>query len=756
MLSITAEDILPQRVNRSRAIWLFVSVFAVTLFALHQIYSHSGTPVFDIWATNAVISNLAVANGPPSMHLHSEHQLAFESQESSLHQLGNTSAGVPPMEKTEENLKFGLTIGTVEQYQPALEKKQVLPESSPPNVGRSPELLNGIMLPQPIRQSNQVKVFAMPKFHILSSDSCPPLHIVMIIVSYSESRSSFLAIKSILMYRQEKLHFHFITDSTAQKILGTMMSSWLLPGVEFDFYNITEAWSTTPWSNSQLCSKELLKIAALHLVLPHEIDAVLVVDPNLIITTSVFEMFYQTLVDLGQKGRLIALSSSECTIECNNSSVMQRNTTNISHSTLGVMVLNLAGMRSSVSWRNVWEAIRSEPPDCKQASSVTSLDTVRDMYATLRCDWNTYEYLPSSALEHCWAKISTFQQWSKSNTLREILQRIQEYDGYQLRFKEQENCYHGNPKLKRPPSSAYRRDKCVMLKWQGAARRRMYPYILGCKYTSSDPNDVTLVGHLTPDRLYLAERASIHWNGPMSLAIHVIDAQVQQVIDFVSKSELLSQRKNIAYHLLFKLGPSYPENPMRNLGHKFVTTPYVFFNDIDFVPSYGLYENLKDIISNIDDMQKTALVVPCFDTSQPKMNYPSNKQEMVNLMQKHLVSQSHVAFWRRGHAPTNYNKWAQNTTTSPYTVTWKQFYEPYIAVKTSVLPFDPRFVARNNDKASHIEELHMAGYRFMVVHNGFIIHMPHPHSKGVWYPYYCYQRRYHKWQQEKRRQYRSH
>ena len=129
MLSITAEDILPQRVNRSRAIWLFVSVFAVTLFALHQIYSHSGTPVFDIWATNAVISNLAVANGPPSMHLHSEHQLAFESQESSLHQLGNTSAGVPPMEKTEENLKFGLTIGTVEQYQPALEKKQVLPES---------------------------------------------------------------------------------------------------------------------------------------------------------------------------------------------------------------------------------------------------------------------------------------------------------------------------------------------------------------------------------------------------------------------------------------------------------------------------------------------------------------------------------------------------------------------------------------------------------------------------------------------------
>jgi len=350
-----------------------------------------------------------------------------------------------------------------------------------------------------------------------------------------------------------------------------------------------------------------------------------------------------------------------------------------------------------------------------------------------------------------------FEQELKSNLLKGILQPIQDYDGYQLRFTEKENCFQSDPKLKKPASSATKRDECIMLKWEGTVKRRMYPYFLGCKFTTSDPHDVTLVAHSTLERMYLGEIISEHWNGPMSLAIEVTDSQVQLVFDFVSTSELLSQRKNIAYHLLFRISPTYPANPMRILGHKFVTTPYVFFNDIDFVPSYGLYENLKDIISNIDDMQKTALVIPCFDTSQPKMNYPSNKQEMVSLMQKHLVSQSHVAFWRRGHAPTNYNKWAQNTTTEPYTVTWKQFYEPYIAVKTSILPFDPRFVSRKHDKISHTEELHMAGYRFMAVHNGFLIHVPHPLSnKSLLYPQKCYQDRYIKWKQEKQTQYRKH
>ena len=628
------------------------------------------------------------------------------------------------------------------------------PTSSPVYLGRSPEVVSeskdDIPLPQPTQQSYQFsEERAMSKYHNSSSDSCPTVHIVMIVVSYDESRTSFLAIKSILMYRQTKLHFHFITDSTAQTVLESVMSSWRLPGVEFDFYSISEAWSTTPWSKSQLCSKELLKMAALHLVLPRKIDTVVVVDPNLIIAASVSELFYQTLKDLGQKGKLIALNGNECAIHCTDGSVIQRSGTSTSHTTRGVMVLDLAGMRSSVPWRKMWESKRSKHPD---TLSVTSLEFVGEVSTTLRCDWNLYDHLPSTASEDCFANVSVFeQQQLKSKTLRGTLQRIQGYDGYQLRFKEKEKCYHSDPSLKKPPSSS---DKCTMLKWQGAASRRMFPYLLAYNYTSSDPHDVTMVGHLNLERFSLVESISRHWDGPMSLAIHVTDSEVEKVFDLVSKSKVLSLRKNIAYHLLFKIGPCYPINPLRILGHNFVTTPYVFFIDMDFIPSYGLYDNLMDVIRNIDDMEKTALVVPAFQTKHKDMNYPRNKQEMVGFMQRELVRMFHNN-WPQGHAPTNYNKWAQNTTTSPYTVPWKQDYEPYIVAKASVLPFDPRFVCRVRNKISHNEELHMAGYRFVVVHNGFLIHMPHPIVKESSYPWSCYMNRYYEWQEEKRKQYAS-
>ena len=76
---------------------------------------------------------------------------------------------------------------------------------------------------------------------------------------------------------------------------------------------------------------------------------------------------------------------------------------------------------------------------------------------------------------------------------------------------------------------------------------------------------------------------------------------------------------------------------------------------------------------------------------------------------------------------------------------------------TSVLPFDPRFVSRYHNKISHNEELHMAGYRFRVVHNGFLIHMPHPLTdRSVLYPNMCYSNRYNEWKKEKEKQYIKH
>ncbi|MCL4113662.1 UNVERIFIED_CONTAM: hypothetical protein GTU68_067369 [Idotea baltica] len=92
-------------------------------------------------------------------------------------------------------------------------------------------------------------------------------------------------------------------------------------------------------------------------------------------------------------------------------------------------------------------------------------------------------------------------------------------------------------------------------------------------------------------------------------------------------------------------------------------------------------------------------------------------------------SRSRYHVWIAGHAPTNFAKW--RTATTPYTVEWKQDFEPYIVVKKDVPAYDTRFVGFGWNKMSHIMELHVIGYEFVVLPNAFIVHMPHAPSFDI-------------------------
>ena len=86
--------------------------------------------------------------------------------------------------------------------------------------------------------------------------------------------------------------------------------------------------------------------------------------------------------------------------------------------------------------------------------------------------------------------------------------------------------------------------------------------------------------------------------------------------------------------------------------------------------------------------------------------------------------------------------------------TLKDMYEQYCLLKTSVFPFDHRFVACFHNKGSHITELHMAGYKFLVLHDCFIIHLPHPVNKqNDVILKTCSRQWYSDWVKEKRKKY---
>lgn len=100
-------------------------------------------------------------------------------------------------------------------------------------------------------------------------------------------------------------------------------------------------------------------------------------------------------------------------------------------------------------------------------------------------------------------------------------------------------------------------------------------------------------GGLSPRRLQMLEAICKHWEGPVSLALYLSDAEAQQFLRYAQGSEVLMGRHNVAYHIVYKEGQFYPVNLLRNVAMKHVGTPYMFLSDIDFLPMYGLYEYLR-------------------------------------------------------------------------------------------------------------------------------------------------------------------
>lgn len=65
---------------------------------------------------------------------------------------------------------------------------------------------------------------------------CEVIHVAIVCAGYNSSRSVVTLIKSILFYRKNPLHFHFVADSVAQLILQTLVSTWNVPGGKITSY----------------------------------------------------------------------------------------------------------------------------------------------------------------------------------------------------------------------------------------------------------------------------------------------------------------------------------------------------------------------------------------------------------------------------------------------------------------------------------------------------------------------------------------
>lgn len=122
---------------------------------------------------------------------------------------------------------------------------------------------------------------------------CEVIQVAIVCAGYNSSRSIVTLIKSILFYRKNPLHFHFITDPIAQSILSTLFDTWAVPGVTLSFYLTDNLKSDVSWiPNKHYSGVYGLMKLVLPKTLPSWLDKVIVLDTDVTFATDIAELWH--------------------------------------------------------------------------------------------------------------------------------------------------------------------------------------------------------------------------------------------------------------------------------------------------------------------------------------------------------------------------------------------------------------------------------------------------------------------------------
>lgn len=579
---------------------------------------------------------------------------------------------------------------------------------------------------------------------------CEVIEVAIVCAGYNSSRAVVTLIKSILFYRKNPLHFHFIVDNTASLTLETLFKTWSIPEVDVSFYLAESLQSDVNWIPNKHYSGiyGLMKLV-LPKVLPESLDKVIVLDTDITFATDIAELwklFWKMTYES------IGLVENQSDWYLGKLWKNHRPWPALGRGfNTGVMLLKLRKLRE-FNWSTIWKMIAEKELLSMLSTSLADQDifnAVIKQYPyliyNLPCQWNVQLSDNSLSDALCYTDVQDLKiiHWNSPKKLkvknkhleffRNLYLTFLEYDGNLLR-RELIGCANSSRTVletKEVGGSSDEDEPCYEFNRAHLIEHRTHLYYIDFQYEPSpDGNDVTLVAQLSMDRLQMVEALCEQWEGPISLAMYMSDSEVQQFLGYAQTSKTLSERKNIGYHIVYRDGPFYPINKLRNVALSQVVTPYVFLSDIDFLPMAGLYEYLKRSVAQVGMSEsKKGLVVPAFETLLYRILFPKSKAELLNMLNYGTLFTFRYHVWPQGHAPSNFAKW--RTATTPYRIKWAVDFEPYLVVRRDVALYDTRFVGFGWNKVSHIMELYAQNYQFIVLPNAFIIHMPHAPSFDI-------------------------
>ncbi|KAK7099228.1 xylosyl- and glucuronyltransferase LARGE2s-like [Littorina saxatilis] len=576
---------------------------------------------------------------------------------------------------------------------------------------------------------------------------CELIHVAIVCAGHNATRDVVTLIKSVLFYRRNPLHFHFISDPIAQLILSKLFETWSVAEVQYSFYPADSIKPDVTWIPNRHYSGVygLMKLT-LPKTLPLNLEKVIVLDTDVTFATDIAELWKIFRVFKGKQAIGLVENQSDWYLGKLWKNHQPWPALGRGFNT-GVILLELKMLRE-LSWMQMWRLIAEKELMTMLYVSLADQDIFNTVlkqhpYLVYRlpCQWNV-QLSENTRSEQCYSEASDLKviHWNSPMKLKVKNKHVEffrnmyltflEYDGNLLRRElfgctNADDTAHGQDLL----SELTDDDDCYDFRREREMTHRTHLYYLDYSYEPQS-DDVTLVAQLSMDRLQMLEMICRHWEGPISIALYMSDAEAQQFLRYAIGSETLMSRKNIGYHIVYREGQFYPVNYLRNTALQQVKSPFVFLSDIDFLPMYGLYEYLKKAASMMDiSHEKKALVVPAFETQRYRLEFPKSKAELLSMLDMGTLFTFRYHVWAKGHAPTNFAKWG--TATTPYKVEWELDFEPYVVVRRDIPSFDQRFLGFGWNKVSHIMELDAQGFEFVVLPNAFIIHMPHAPSFDI-------------------------
>ena len=587
--------------------------------------------------------------------------------------------------------------------------------------------------------------------HVLNST----VHLAFVVDNVT---SAITLMKSVLIHRRSPVHFHFmVAHQPFQKTIDTLLGSWEIPDVTYTCYSISELKKNTSWLPSDSYYGAINDVVKFHLpyLLPPTLNRVIVLDSQLIMIQNVWEVWNLFLQS--------EIRNKPITISRTNSLDNQ-------HFDGAIIFYNLDVVRS-IEWKRIWHRAAQ-----KVHNPLHSFVTRRIVNSIIAEFPSIHSLLPCKLVEHCGSATATSPM-----SCHDFYHNLTKTYFVLLRGLRKSDCreehvahYHAAEKYVNMYNSISLKSNYQSIKAHSELRRLSrgricrllredshMKYITrlfhtGGLYKPINQYETTVVTQLSIDRLEMFARLLKHWTGPASITLYGNDTQVWQVIEFLSRSGLV-QRNNLAVHFVLKQGKFYPVNYLRNVALSSVKTDYVFLDDADFLPSFGIHERLQVYNEHLlSTKPKRALVIPAFQTVHANLTYPLTKEALLKDLNISKVTSFCPTCKHQTHAPTRYNQWYNSF--YPYAIDWALHFEPYVVVKSDVVPYNRAFMGYGWNKVSQITELKAQGYEFIVVPDHFIIHMPHKSSKDkvIWFRgafKYCIDRIWKKFVGEVKRKY---